>query len=75
MCSPIKKVSRVKKKKTRNLPDTQDNTSRASCILIGCYKGDSGGSGDGCCGHRTHSPVKKKLVELKNKNKKDLPKA
>ena len=50
--------------------------SQASHILIGCYRGDGGGSGNGCCGHHTHSPVKKKkLVKLKNKNKKDLPKA
>ena len=34
MHSPIKKVSRVKKKKKRNLPEARDNMSQASCILI-----------------------------------------
>ena len=41
-----------------------------SCILIWCYGSDSSGSGNGCCGRHMHSPVKKKLVELKNKKQK-----
>ena len=68
MHSPVK-FSRVKKTKTKNLPEPQDDMSRASCILVGCYGGDSGDNGDGHCGHCTHSPVKK-LVELKTKTKK-----
>ena len=41
MYSPIKKVSRVKKKK---------KLTRGSCILIWCYRSGGGGSGDGHCG-------------------------
>ena len=48
--------------------------SRASCILIGCYRGDGGGSGNGRCGHRTHSPVKKKVSRIKKQKQKRLTK-
>ena len=48
--------------------------SQASCILIWCYGSDGGGSGDGHCGCHMCSPVKKKLVELKNKKQKRLTK-
>ena len=46
-----------------------------SCILIWCYGSDSGGSGNGCCGHHMHSPVKKKVGRVKKQKTKDLPKA
>ena len=48
--------------------------SQASCILIWCYRSDGGGSGDGHCGCHMCIPVKKKLVELKNKKQKRLTK-
>ena len=40
--------------------------------LIGCYGSDGGGIGDGHCGHRMHSPVKKISRVKKTRN---LPEA
>ena len=58
MHCPVKKVSRVlKKKKTENLPGAQDMSSRAPWVVVGCYGSDGGGSGDGHCGCCTCSPV------------------
>ena len=78
MHSPIKMVSRIYKKKQKQETYWRLKTTCLKPLafpLIGCYRSDGGGSGNGHCGRRMHSPVKKKLVELKNKKQKDLPKA
>ena len=38
----VKEVSRVKKTKTENLQEAQDDMSQASCI-VGCYSSNGGG--------------------------------